>query len=174
MALLHVPHLRNASEAARSTRLRSGLAVLQVAVSVVLLVGAGLLIQSLQRLSKLELGFDPGNVLSGYTQILAVDYPSPEERNVFFTSVLDEIEALPGVVSASMVNKMPIRDRFQDWAVWPADQPPPTGPDSFSAMARWVGALRGLCRRNRRSGRALAVRVFLAGHEVGAGHAGDR
>jgi len=127
-----------ASEAARSTHLRSGLAVLQVAVSVVLLVGAGLLIQSLQRLSKLELGFDPGNVLSGYTQILTVDYPSPEERNVFFTSVLDEVEALPGVVSASMVNKMPIRDRFQDWAVWPADQPPPTGPDSFSAMARWV------------------------------------
>ena len=128
----------HASEGLHGTRLRSGLVVLQVAFSVVLLIGSGLLIRSLMQLSTVELGFDPEQVLTGQVKIQESDYSTPEERNHFFTSLLAEIETLPGVVSATMINKLPILDRWQNWSVRPADQPPPVGPGGYSAMARWV------------------------------------
>jgi predicted permease len=127
-----------ASEDVRSSRLRSGLVVLQVALSVALLVGSGLLIRSFAQLSTVDLGFDPENLLTGQLQIQVSQYPTPEERNQFFTSLLEEIEALPGVVSATVINRLPIRSRWQDWSIWPAEQPSPSLQESFSAMARWV------------------------------------
>jgi len=127
-----------ASEDVKSSRLRSGLIVLQVALSVALLIGSGLLIRSFAHLSMLDLGFDPENLLTGQLQIQVSQYPTPEERNQFFTSLLEEIEALPGVVSATVINRLPILSRWQDWSIWPAEQPPPSLQESFSAMARWV------------------------------------
>jgi predicted permease len=127
-----------ASEDVKSSRLRSGLVVLQVALSVALLIGSGLLIRSFAQLSTVDLGFDPKNLLTGQLQIQVSQYPTPEERNQFFTSLLEEIEALPGVVSATVINRLPIRSRWQDWSIWPAEQPSPSLRESFSAMARWV------------------------------------
>ncbi|UCC84804.1 MAG: ABC transporter permease [Gemmatimonadota bacterium] len=127
-----------ASEDVRSSRLRSGLVVLQVALSVALLIGSGLLIRSFAELSTVDLGFDPENLLTGQLQIQISQYPTTEERNQFFTSLLEEIEALPGVVSATVANRLPIRSRWQDWSIWPAEQPTPSPQEDFSAMARWV------------------------------------
>jgi predicted permease len=133
--------LRSATRASpdvKSSRLRSGLVVLQVALSVALLIGSGLLIRSFAQLSTVDLGFDPKNLLTGQLQIQVSQYPTPEERNQFFTSLLEEIEALPGVVSATVINRLPILSRWQDWSIWPAEQPSPSIQESFSAMARWV------------------------------------
>jgi len=133
--------LRSATRASpdvKSSRLRSGLVVLQVALSVALLIGSGLLIRSFAQLSTVDLGFDPQNLLTGQLQIQVSQYPTPEERNQFFTSLLEEIEALPGVVSATVINRLPILSRWQDWSIWPAEQPSPSIQESFSAMARWV------------------------------------
>ncbi|MGD2155166.1 MAG: ABC transporter permease [Gemmatimonadales bacterium] len=127
-----------ASPDVKSSRLRSGLVVLQVALSVALLIGSGLLIRSFAHLSTVDLGFDPQNLLTGQLQIQVSQYPTPEERNQFFTSLLEEIEALPGVVSATVINRLPILSRWQDWSIWPAEQPSPSVQESFSAMARWV------------------------------------
>jgi putative ABC transport system permease protein len=129
---------RHATEGLRSARLRSGLVVLQVTLSVTLLIGCGLLTRSLVRLSTVELGFDPDNLLTGQLQIQASDYPTPEERNLFFTSMLEEVEALPGVESATLINKLPILSLWQDWSVWPVGQPPVNPWEGLSAMARWV------------------------------------
>jgi putative ABC transport system permease protein len=126
------------SEGLKSTRLRNGLVVFQVAVSIVLLVGAGLLIRSLSHLATVELGFEPDNLLTGTIRIQSADYPTEEGRNLFFNSLLEEIEAQPGVVSATLTNKLPILSPWQDWPVWPADQPRPSSQDSFFGMARWV------------------------------------
>jgi putative ABC transport system permease protein len=128
----------HATEGVRSARLRSGLVVLQVTLSVTLLIGSGLLISSLTRLSSVELGFDPENLLTGQLQIQAADYPTAEERNLFFASLLDEVEALPGVESATLANRLPILSRWQDWSVWPVGQPPANPWEGLSAMARWV------------------------------------
>ncbi|UCC74284.1 MAG: ABC transporter permease [Gemmatimonadota bacterium] len=127
-----------ASSSLRSTRLRSGLVVLQVALSVALLVGSGLLLRSFAQLARVELGFESDNLLTGRLKIPAAAYPTLEERAQFFTSLLDEIEALPGVGSAALVSRLPILSPYQDWGVWPAEQPDPMLQDSFSALVRWV------------------------------------
>jgi putative ABC transport system permease protein len=128
----------HSSESARNTRLRGGLVILQVAVSIVLLIGSGLLIRSLMNLTTVELGFDPENLLTGTIRIQEADYATPEERNLFFTSLLEEIQAQPGVVSATMISKLPILNPWQDWPIWLADQPRPSNQEAFFGMARWV------------------------------------
>jgi len=128
---------RSTTDVHRS-RLRSGLVVFQVALSVALLTGSGLLVRSMVRLSSVDLGFDPDNLLTGQLQIQVADYPTPEERNAFFTSLLDQVVALPGVESATLSNRLPIVSRWQDWSVWPTGKPPGSPQESFSAMARWV------------------------------------
>jgi putative ABC transport system permease protein len=126
------------SQGIYSARIGSGLVVLQVAVSIALLVGSGLLIRSFIQLATVELGFDADRLLTGRIQIQESDYPTPQERNRFFTSLIEDIEALPGVRSASLINKLPISSPWQNWGIRPADAPPPSGQDSYSAMARWV------------------------------------
>ncbi|NIM50647.1 MAG: FtsX-like permease family protein [Gemmatimonadales bacterium] len=128
----------HASEGIRGSRLRSGLVVSQVALSIALLIGSGLLIRSLAQLSRVDLGFNPDNLLTGQLRIQAAEYPSRDERNQFFTSLLEELEALPGVESATLINKLPILSPWQDWGIWPADQRPASPLDTYSAMARWV------------------------------------
>ncbi len=128
----------HSSESLHISQLRNGLVVFQVAVSIVLLIGSGLLIRSLVNLSTVDLGFEPDNLLTGTIRIQEADYPSPEERNLFFTSLLEDIEAQPGVLSATMISKLPILNPWQDWPIWLADQPRPTSQDSFFGMARWI------------------------------------
>lgn len=128
----------HSSESLHSSRLRNGLVVFQVAVSIVLLIGSGLLIRSLVHLSTVDLGFEPDNLLTGTIRIQEADYASPEERNLFFTSLLEDIEAQPGVLSATLISKLPILNPWQDWPIWLADQPRPTSQDSFFGMARWI------------------------------------
>ena len=127
-----------ASPSIQSTRLRSGLVVFQVAMSVVLLVGSGLLVRSLGQLSRVELGFDSENLLTGQLQIQMADYPTEEERNQFFTTLLEEVEALHGVEGATLVNKLPILSMWQNWSIWPVGEVPVPGEGGLSPMARWV------------------------------------
>lgn len=128
----------HASEGLHGTRLRSGLVIFQVAVSIVLLIGSGLLISSLVHLTRVDLGFEPDNLLTGSVRTQSADHPTPEERVLFFDSLLEEIEAQPGVISATLINKLPILSPWQDWPIWHADQPRPSNQDSFSGMARWT------------------------------------
>jgi len=123
---------------ARSSRIQSGLVAFQVALSVVLLIGSGLLVRSLAHLTGVELGFDPENLLTGQLQIQAAAYPTPSERNLFFSTLLNEVNAVPGVEGATLANKLPILSRWQDWSVWPVGHPPASSADDVSAMARWV------------------------------------
>ncbi|GMR24195.1 MAG: hypothetical protein BMS9Abin37_2711 [Acidobacteriota bacterium] len=134
-------HLKSgirASDELHHTRLRSGLVVLQIAFSVALLIASGLLIRSLNQLTQVDLGFDADNLLTGSVKIQVADYPTREERNLFFSSLIDEIEAQPNVVSATLISKLPILNPWQDWPVWPANEPRPAAQDSFFGMARWV------------------------------------
>jgi putative ABC transport system permease protein len=111
---------------------------LQVAVSIVLLIGSGLLITSLVRLTTVDLGFEPYNLLTGSVRTQRGDHPTPEARVGFFESLLEEIEAQPGVVSATLINKLPILNPGQDWPIWHADEPRPPSRDCFFGMARWT------------------------------------
>jgi hypothetical protein len=119
-------------------RLRGGLVVVQVGVSVVLLIGAGLCLRSLVQMATVDLGFDADNQLTAGVRIQALSYPDTEQRTAFFSSFLEEVETLPGVLTSSLISKPPILSPWQDWAVWPAEQERPAPGDQFMAMARWA------------------------------------
>jgi predicted permease len=108
--------------AARSTgdrhgeRLRTLLVAGQVAMTLVLLVGAGLLIHSFVRLTSVSPGFQPHG-RDGVVQTVRVTLPErlagePERIHAFARGVLDRIQSLPGVTSASLINSMPFGRMF--------------------------------------------------------------
>ena len=92
---------------ARGLRLNDSLVVIEVALSLVLLAGAGLLIRSFIKLQTVELGLDPENVLHARLPLPRNQYRSAEEKRQFFRQVLDRVEALPGVVSATVTSSLP-------------------------------------------------------------------
>jgi putative ABC transport system permease protein len=89
-------------------RTRSILVVSEVALSLILLVGAGLMIRSLWVLSTLDPGFDPHGVLTMSLVLPKNKYSQPIEEIAFFDRVLERVRALPGVVSAGMIDDLPL------------------------------------------------------------------
>ena len=103
---------RSGGGGARRNWMRSALVVSELAVAVILLVGAGLLIQSLWRLQKVDSGLQPDHVLTFTVSISDVKYPS-EQQSQFFQQLRTKLESLPGVEGASGVLPLPLSgDRF--------------------------------------------------------------
>ena len=90
-------------------RLRSLLVISEVALALMLLIGAGLLLRSLNGLRAVDPGFDARNVLTAVVGIPDAKYPTPEQRNQFFERVLENVRALPGVESAARIENVPMQ-----------------------------------------------------------------
>jgi len=86
------------------------LIVCEVALSLVLLMGAGVMIQSLLALRHGDTGFDRNNVLTMRVRLVNARYPSPVQRSSFFDAALQRIRALPGVEAAGTINDLPFAD----------------------------------------------------------------
>jgi putative ABC transport system permease protein len=91
---------RSGSSGARRNVMRSALVVSELAVAVVLLIGAGLLIQSLWRLQRVESGLNPHNVLTFNVSLSDVEYSS-EKQSQYFSQLRTRLAAVPGVELAS-------------------------------------------------------------------------
>jgi putative ABC transport system permease protein len=103
---------RGTSEGARRSGIRNLLVVSELAVAVVLLVVAGLLIQSLWRLRHVDSGLQPKNVLTFNLALPEVKY-NWERQSQFFIDLKSRLEATPGVQSASTIYPLPLNgDRF--------------------------------------------------------------
>jgi len=89
-------------------KLRGALVVIEVAVALTLLVGAGLLIQTFVRLRNLDPGFNPENVLTVTTNLPRGKYGELPQRTAFYQQVLERIRALPGVTSAACTTAAPL------------------------------------------------------------------
>ena len=89
------------------SRLRSALVVAQVAVSLMLLVVAGLFVRSAQNVEHSYLGFDPQNVLNLTMETRAIGFDMPRTQQ-FFRDMQDRVRALPGVQSASIASAVPM------------------------------------------------------------------
>lgn len=98
------------TEGAAGARVRSALVVVQVALGLVLLVGAGLLARSLARQLAVELGFDTSNLLTASIQVSPLDYREPAQGLAFFNRLVAEARSLPGVQDAGMVSHVPIQN----------------------------------------------------------------
>jgi hypothetical protein len=102
--------LRESSRASSSPgvgRLRQGLVALQLAVSVVLLVGAGLMVRSQMNLGRVDLGFRAEDTLSFWVALPSARYSEPQ-RVQFYTSLLDELRRAPGIDRVSAVSAPPL------------------------------------------------------------------
>ena len=92
----------------KGLRLQRALIVFEVALALVLLVGAGLMIQSFQRLSAAPTGFQPDHVLTARVPLVKYKYAEGPPSAAFYQSILERIQAIPGVRSAGMVNNLPL------------------------------------------------------------------
>jgi predicted permease len=95
---------RGASEAAQGGRTRNLLVVVEVALSVVLLVSAGLTVRTFLVLQQLDLGIHAERVLMVGVPLSPVKYPTLEQRNLFAAELLERVSGLPGVEAATLGN----------------------------------------------------------------------
>jgi putative ABC transport system permease protein len=93
---------------AGGNRLRSAMVVTEVALALVLLVGAGLLIQTFLKLREQYSGLRRENVLTLRTALPRSKYPEQPQRAAFFNQVLERVKSLPGVVSAGYTTSVPL------------------------------------------------------------------
>jgi len=117
---------RNASSGA-SHRLRSGLVMTEIALAVVLLVGAGLLMKSLLRLLKTDLAFNPQNVLTMTVVLPADKYTDNNSQIIFQDQLRERIDALPGVTGMGTVNILPLQPGNTTRVNVEGDPVPPPG-----------------------------------------------
>ena len=96
---------------------RQALVVLQLASSVVLALAAGLLIRSLIELNRIDLGFNPANVLTAQLQVPSTDYPQPADVVRFHRQVIDHVTQIPGVRAAGSVRVLPLARPIGDWSI---------------------------------------------------------
>ncbi len=89
-------------------RTRGALVVAEVALALVLLVTSGLLLRSLNRLLAVDTGFDPSNRLTMQIQTAGSELADARAATGFFAEVLDRVRSQPGVVSAGLVNQLPL------------------------------------------------------------------
>jgi putative ABC transport system permease protein len=131
---------------ASSQRLRSSLVVFEVALSLVLLVGAGLAIRSFLALVKTNPGFNLDNVMTMRLVVPAAKYREVAQRAAFYNDLVQRVKATPGVESAALVNYLPLggANSSDMYLVEGEPQPPPgsenvgryrvASPDYFQTM----------------------------------------
>jgi putative ABC transport system permease protein len=98
---------RSAGEGAHKRRVRGALVVAEVALSLMLLMGAGLLVRSFSRLQNVDIGINADRVVSMQISLPGSRYPEPAQRVRFYSQMLDRIEAVPGVQSAAITLSLP-------------------------------------------------------------------
>ncbi len=110
-------------------RLNRGLIVGEVALSIVLLVGAGLLLRSLLRIQRVDPGFDPDRVLAATVFLSGAEYESDARQIAFFAELIERLRALPGVRAAGAVTTLPMNPVGIDYDLpfSPDGRPPAPG-----------------------------------------------
>src|SRR5215813_2229034 len=119
---------RGSGENARWNRVRSGFVVAQVALSLLLLVGAGLLIRSFNKLLQVNVGFRPEKLLSLEYRLPRNKYKETEAQWNFHRQVVEKIQEVPGVQSASLVRGLPFSGNGGNASITlPDREAPPKG-----------------------------------------------
>ena len=122
-----------------SHRLRGILVVTQVALSLLLLAGAGLLIKSFAKLRATDPGFDPTRVLTAEFILPRGKFPEPQQQRQFYERFLPQLAALPGVESIGGALPLPFSDSDSANTFWIAGRPDP-GPGNHPDAANVIVA----------------------------------
>ena len=129
-------------EASRSASagaaLRKGLLTVEVGLTVVLLIGAGLLLKSYQRLRSADMGCITQNVLTMHLGLPDARYPKPAQRANFFDTLLARVRGLPGVHEAAFVTVAPGQGYSGDWGFTVVEHPLLLQGRGLSANKLWA------------------------------------
>ncbi len=123
---------------AGSLRLQSGLVIGQVALSLVLLVGSGLLIRSFLEMQKEELGFDPHGVVVAKIQLPRAVYGDERPTHDFYNALLEDVRTLPGVEGAGVTTRIPVTGGRGPWNYVHAEGRPAATPADRQGATRRV------------------------------------
>jgi putative ABC transport system permease protein len=126
---------RTGAGGARRSRIRNVLIISEVALALVLLVGAGLLLKSFNRLLSVDPGFDPSNVLTMNVSLPQRGYEEPQKRASFYHETVQRISSLPGVETASAVSILPLSPTTQSGTTTAENSA--VGPDDVGVEADW-------------------------------------
>ncbi len=136
------------SSSARGRRIaRGSLVVGEVALALMLLVGAGLLLESLGRLLAVDPGFEPRNLLTMQIETAGPRYRADSAVGAFYHRVLDAVRVIPGVTSAAVTSQLPLGGDFDGYGVHregvassnPENDP---GADRYSVSADYLATMR--------------------------------
>jgi putative ABC transport system permease protein len=127
------PNLNNALKeggrqgAGSSNRLRSSFVVAEIALSLILLVGAGLLVRSFLSLMRMNPGFNPENVMTMQLVLPSAKYKDDAQSAAFFSDLVQRAQSVPGVQSAAAVNYLPLggANSSESFLVEGVPEPPP-------------------------------------------------
>ena len=108
---------QGASSGGGRQRFRHALVIVEMALAVVLLVGAGLMLRSLWALQRVQLGFDPSQVLTMRLSLPQASYQTPEQVVDFYNRLLDRVRAIPGVRVAGAVRALPLGSTIGDFGL---------------------------------------------------------
>jgi predicted permease len=129
---------RGAGEGLHHNRLRSLLVSSEFAMSLILLVGAGLMIRSFAALEAVDPGFNPEHVLSMMVSVTGAESAEPSHRVVFYRELLDRVRTLPGVESSSAINHLPLAGDLWDRSLIIEGRPIPRPGEAEDAVYRMV------------------------------------
>jgi predicted permease len=149
-------------------RLRSLLVVSELALALVLLVGAALMIRSLQQLQMVDKGFDPTQVLTARTRLPRSISSDTAVWHRFYSDALDRLKVMPGVKSTAASLLLPLSDRSWERGIWPEGVPPTPGtgqsvlynivsPDYFATLGVPIIKGRGFTDADRSGSSLVAI-----------------
>jgi putative ABC transport system permease protein len=118
---------RGSTEGRRRARIRRGLVVGEIALSLVLLISAVLLVRSSLKLRAVDPGFETRNALTMRTLLAGPGYEDPARRAAFFREAVERIETIPGVEAAGAVEYLPLLDSWSSSSFEVEGRPPTRG-----------------------------------------------
>ncbi len=105
---LATPGARGSSEGRRQRSARGALVMAQVAITVVLLIGAGLMVQSFRALQRTDLGFQPDSLLTFRVNLGWMAYSEADQTRNYYRQLIERLEALPGVIGVATNSNLPL------------------------------------------------------------------
>ncbi|HET9533498.1 MAG TPA: ABC transporter permease [Blastocatellia bacterium] len=150
-------------------RLRGALVSAEIALSLVLLIAAGLMIKSFSRLMEVDPGFKPENVMTAEISLPRSNYVNDQQVAAFYQEVLERVRALPGVPAAGATSFLPLSGTNQGSDFFIEGQPPPPpdkknqtyfrsiSPDYFQVMSIEMIEGRAFTERDHKDGQRVAI-----------------
>ena len=129
---------RSATAGRVRSRMRGLLVVSEVAISLVLLIGGGLLVKSFVRLRSVNPGFDPEQVLTTELSLSKTKYPEKEQQRALFAQLIERVRSVPGVESAALAYPLPFSGTTTGNSFFIAGRPIPDPAEKPAANYRAI------------------------------------